>query len=102
LAEGDLHIDRFILDNRSNCIEEEELIDTAQLLYGAGQTLGCQGSRSHHHRAGWRRSVYDRLRDGMDFSRTVYTHEKGGNRRVINFADRTCRINTYGDSYTNC
>lgn len=42
------------------------------------------------------------LKDGMDFSRTTYTHEPLGNRRVINHADRPCRINTYGDSYTQC
>lgn len=42
------------------------------------------------------------LRDGMDFARTTYTHHPSGHRRMINYADQPCRINTYGDSYTQC
>jgi hypothetical protein len=40
------------------------------------------------------------LKDGMDFARATYTHEPGGQRKMINHADQPCRINTYGDSYT--
>ena len=39
------------------------------------------------------------LKDGMDFARATYTHEPGGPRKMVNYADRPCRINTYGDSY---
>ncbi len=42
------------------------------------------------------------MRDGMDFSRSVYRHEADGARKIINYADRPCRINTYGDSFTQC
>jgi len=42
------------------------------------------------------------MRDGADNSRTTYTYEPAGQRRMVNYADRACRINTYGDSYTQC
>ncbi len=41
-------------------------------------------------------------RDGVDGSRTVYRYESTGERKRINFADRACRINTYGNSFTQC
>jgi hypothetical protein len=42
------------------------------------------------------------LKDGMDNSRTITSYEKSGERRKINYADRPCRINTYGNSFTQC
>lgn len=40
------------------------------------------------------------LKDGIDFCHTTYTYGPEGHRKVINHADRPCRINTYGDSFT--
>lgn len=41
--------------------------------------------------------------DGADGVRCNYTYEPhGGHRKMINYADRPCRINTYGDSFTQC
>lgn len=40
------------------------------------------------------------LHDGVDRSRTILSFGKAGERRLINYADRPCRINTYGDSFT--
>lgn len=43
------------------------------------------------------------LVDGMDGTRTIGTYDpRGWNRTMVNFADQPCRINTYGDSYTQC
>jgi hypothetical protein len=42
------------------------------------------------------------LKDGVDGSRTIASYQKSGERRMINYADRPCRINTYGDSFTQC
>lgn len=42
------------------------------------------------------------LRDGLDFCRTTYTHEKAGHRKLVNYSAKECRINTYGDSFTQC
>lgn len=43
-------------------------------------------------------------KDGMDDSSSEYIYESGGEgeRRMVNYADQPCRINTYGDSYTQC
>lgn len=41
-------------------------------------------------------------RDGVDKSKTFYHYEPDGARRVTNFADRPCRIHTFGDSFTHC
>ncbi|MBI5771357.1 MAG: hypothetical protein HZA93_26525 [Verrucomicrobia bacterium] len=41
-------------------------------------------------------------RDGVDGSRTVYRFGATGERRLINYADRPCRVNTYGNSFTQC
>jgi hypothetical protein len=40
------------------------------------------------------------LKDGMDFCFTTYTYEPTGQRKMINYSDQPCRINTYGDSFT--
>lgn len=40
--------------------------------------------------------------DGLDGSYTTYRYESSGARKIINYADRPCRINTYGNSYTQC
>jgi len=43
------------------------------------------------------------FRDGMNDALSVYTYEEhGGHRKMINYADAPCRINTYGDSFTQC
>ncbi len=43
------------------------------------------------------------FRDGMRKTLCSYQYEKhGGHRKMINCADKPCRINTYGDSYTQC
>src|SRR5262245_56639850 len=41
-------------------------------------------------------------RDGVDGSRSVYRYGAAGERKTINYADRPCRVNTYGNSYTQC
>lgn len=41
--------------------------------------------------------------DGMQKTLSTYRFESHGNhRKLINYADQPCRINTYGDSYTMC
>ena len=43
------------------------------------------------------------FRDGMENTLCAYTYEPhGGHRKMINYADQPCRINTYGDSFTQC
>ena len=42
------------------------------------------------------------IKDGIDGSLTTYTHPAPGHRLVRQFADRPCRFNTYGDSFTQC
>jgi hypothetical protein len=40
--------------------------------------------------------------DGIDGSATISTVQAGGARTSFMYAGRTCRINTYGDSFTQC
>jgi hypothetical protein len=42
------------------------------------------------------------LQDGVDGSYTISSYAPTGERRVVNFADQPCRINTYGNSFTQC
>ena len=43
------------------------------------------------------------FRDGTDDSTSVYTYRQpDGERTLGNYSGRTCRINTYGDSFTQC
>ncbi|MEQ7004822.1 hypothetical protein ABN028_01360 [Actinopolymorpha sp. B17G11] len=42
------------------------------------------------------------VQDGVDGAVSTYRYGGFGERRVINGADRPCRINTYGDSFTQC
>jgi hypothetical protein len=42
------------------------------------------------------------IKNGMDQSRTFETYVKTGERITINGAHAPCRINTYGDSFTQC
>ena len=39
---------------------------------------------------------------GVDGSRELYNYESDGARKVINFPDKSCRIRTYGNSFTHC
>jgi hypothetical protein len=40
--------------------------------------------------------------NGVDACTCEYSYEASGARRMTAFADRECRINTYGDSFTHC
>ena len=43
------------------------------------------------------------FKDGTKGARSVYRYEShGGHRKMINYADQPCRINTYGNSFTQC
>src|ERR1041384_7086888 len=42
------------------------------------------------------------MKDGVDGSRSIYGYEPNGARRIAHYRDRSCRINTYGDSLTQC
>ena len=41
-------------------------------------------------------------RDGLDASRTLSTTQANGQRTSFLYLNRPCRINTYGDSFTQC
>lgn len=41
-------------------------------------------------------------RDGIDNSLTISTTSPDGARRAVIYAERPCRLNTYGDSFTHC
>lgn len=41
-------------------------------------------------------------RDGMDGARTISTVQSNGARTALVYTDRPCRINTYGNSFTQC
>lgn len=41
-------------------------------------------------------------RDGIDGARSVYRYGAAGERKMIAYADRPCRLNTYGNSFTQC
>ena len=44
-----------------------------------------------------------RFKDGIDDSISTYTYAPDdGERRMGNYGDKPCRINTYGDSFTQC
>jgi len=44
-----------------------------------------------------------RFRDGVDDSMSVYTYAgEDGERIMSNYKEKPCRINTYGNSYTQC
>ncbi len=43
-----------------------------------------------------------RFQDGMNDSTSVYTYGPLDERITINYRDRPCRLNTYGNSYTQC
>jgi len=42
------------------------------------------------------------VRDGLDGSYSIYRYHPSGERKVLNFAEQPCRINTYGNSFTQC
>lgn len=42
------------------------------------------------------------VRDGVDNSYTIGHYDSGTARRMVNYAHVPCRINTYGDSFTQC
>ncbi|MFY8200857.1 MAG: hypothetical protein ACOVLE_09325, partial [Pirellula staleyi] len=40
------------------------------------------------------------VRDGVDGCHTLARYQKSGQRQQVNFPDQPCRMNTYGDSFT--
>jgi hypothetical protein len=42
------------------------------------------------------------VQDGIDGAVSTYRYGDAGERLMINYADGSCRINTYGDSFTQC
>ena len=40
------------------------------------------------------------LKDGVDGCRTILSFQKTGGRTMVNYAGRACRVNTYGNSFT--
>ena len=42
------------------------------------------------------------FKEGVDGSVCSYRYDRRGARRTIAYADKPCRINTYGDSFTSC
>ena len=42
------------------------------------------------------------IQDGVDGSVSRYTYGRGGERKVIQYGESPCRINTYGNSFTQC
>ena len=42
------------------------------------------------------------IRDGVDGCRSIYTYEPCGARRMVHYRYRPCRVNTCGDSFTQC
>lgn len=40
--------------------------------------------------------------DGFDGTWSIYRYGPSGERKMINYANRPCRINTYGNSFTQC
>jgi len=42
------------------------------------------------------------LKEGIDGSNVTYHYDENGARQMINYADKPCRINTYGSSFTDC
>src|SRR5689334_22913220 len=42
------------------------------------------------------------FKEGIDGAVCSYRYDKLGARRTINHADKPCRINTYGNSFTSC
>ena len=43
-----------------------------------------------------------RVPDGVDGAISTYRYGAYGERLTINYADRPCRVNSYGDSFTQC
>ena len=85
-------------------------MDTRQYLKG----LLCQPAEVEDWLAGeaFPFSKYDaelgyvhrtrRRHDGIDDSTPVYTYDSNDARRTVRYAELPCRINTYGNSFTDC
>ncbi|MCM8758425.1 MAG: hypothetical protein NC906_01445 [Candidatus Omnitrophica bacterium] len=42
------------------------------------------------------------FRDGMDSTLSSYVYHRAGYRKMFHYRDQACRINTYGNSFTQC
>lgn len=56
----------------------------------------------YHSEFGWLLND-NSFRDGLNNSWSIYTYRNpDGERKMSNYSDKHCRINTYGDSFTQC
>jgi hypothetical protein len=51
---------------------------------------------------GYKLLPHNVIRDGVGGCRTILNIQQTDERKMINFANQPCRINTYGDSFTQC
>lgn len=70
---------------------------------------GRQGAEQLSRNNGWLYDgelgwiLCDSIRSGsVDNSKGFYRYETDGARKIINFPDKSCRIHTYGNSFTHC
>jgi hypothetical protein len=67
----------------------------------AGRTSPWMGYIRYDGELGWLfRS--GQFKDGVDGSTSTYNFDDLGPRQLISYRDKSCRINTYGDSFTEC
>lgn len=63
--------------------------------------LSRHGGVTYHPELGWIHTHAVR-EGGVHKSKTLYSYEYDHARRVVHFADRQCRVHTFGDSFTHC
>jgi len=64
--------------------------------------LGMNSFLRFDHELGYTQIDYV-FRDGMEDTLSVYTYEdEKVHRKLVNYADQPCRLNTYGNSFTQC
>ena len=78
----------------------ESILYTPQEVKDLISGTGSHGEK-YDPDLGW--VVADRqMRNGMDNSISTYRYDPSGARHMIHYANKPCRINTYGDSFTHC
>ena len=76
--------------------------ETTEIPTDLGGIMCNNAKSTYDPEIGW--VVCNGYRGGsVDGSRGLYTYDPvDGARRSINYVDRACRINTYGNSFTHC
>lgn len=98
---ADRRVDQRISEYLESIAPTKQRIEQFTTVMSAEESIRRSNGWTYHGELGWVHcpAVH---RNGVGGSRTFYSYESDGARKVIHYAKQPCRIHAYGNSFTHC